>query len=557
MCKNVALGLALCAAPAWAQTPVAELAKPPADARKFVIVSTAGTHGGGSVWTAADGARMGRLSMLLRGQVWEVDETTRFGPDNMIAHYELRGISPQGDVGETFDVAGGKAVWKSQVDGGSAPYAAPALYLPAGLSVANGAHLIERLIASPDHSLALLPGGRGHAEKLATAAIGEGPTRQSLVAWAVTGISNTPFPVWATEDGHFFASIGTLSFVPAGYESAPPTLEKIQDDALAARSPALVRKLLKTPAGPVAFTNVRAFLDGARFAEAQTVVVDKGLIVKVGPAAQVTPPAGAQVIDGAGQTLVPGLWDSHMHFGDDSSGPMLLSLGITSARDPGNVTALTKARAARRAKGELLSPRVYPYTLIDGKGPNTAQAAEVVTSEAEAVAAVRQAKADGMSGVKFYGTFNPEWLPAATAEAHRLGLHVAGHLPAGMRTMDAIAGGYDEITHIYFTMMQAMPDEVVAKSNGIMRFEGPGRYARDVDLDAEPMKSLIATMAKRQITADPTLVVAESLFVPENGELSPAYAPFVGTLPPATERGFRQGGFAVPKDLTRADYRKS
>jgi imidazolonepropionase-like amidohydrolase len=64
-------------------------------------------------------------------------------------------------------------------------------------------------------------------------------------------------------------------------------------------------------------------------------------------------------------------------------------------------------------------------------------------------------------------------------------------------------------------------------------------------------------MAAKHIVSDPTLVVAESLFVPENGDLSPAYAPYVGTLPPATERGFRQGGFSVPKDLTRADYRKS
>jgi imidazolonepropionase-like amidohydrolase len=28
-------------------------------------------------------------------------------------------------------------------------------------------------------------------------------------------------------------------------------------------------------------------------------------------------------------------------------------------------------------------------------------------------------------------------------------------------------------------------------------------------------------------------------------------------MPPTTERGFRTGGFAVPKDLTRADYRAS
>jgi len=36
-------------------------------------------------------------------------------------------------------------------------------------------------------------------------------------------------------------------------------------------------------------------------------------------------------------------------------------------------------------------------------------------------------------------------------------------------------------------IMQAMPDDVIKIDNGIMRFEGPGRYARNVDLDAEPI----------------------------------------------------------------------
>ena len=69
-------------------------------------------------------------------------------------------------------------------------------------------------------------------------------------------------------------------------------------------------------------------------------------------------------------------------------------------------------------------------------------------------------------------------------------MHVHGHIPAGMRTTDAIADGYDEITHIYFVMMQAMPDSVVKVSNGIARMEGPGRYAKDIDLNAAPMKSI-------------------------------------------------------------------
>jgi imidazolonepropionase-like amidohydrolase len=64
-------------------------------------------------------------------------------------------------------------------------------------------------------------------------------------------------------------------------------------------------------------------------------------------------------------------------------------------------------------------------------------------------------------------------------------------------------------------------------------------------------------MAKRHIYSDPTMVAFEGLYVPDNGDLSPAYAPFIGTLPAATERNFRTGGFAVPQDLTRADYRAS
>ena len=164
--------------------------------------------------------------------------------------------------------------------------------------------------------------------------------------------------------------------------------------------------------------------------------------------------------------------------------------------------------------------------------------------------------------MKFYGTFNPAWLPAAIAEAHAKGLHVHGHIPQGMRPLAAIADGYDEITHINWVIMQAMPDSVIAESNGIMRFQGPGRYAKGVDLDAPPMTTMVATMAGKvpsgkKVTSDPTMVAFEGLYVPENGDLSPAYAPFVGTLPPTVERGFRSGGFAVPADLTRADFRAS
>ena len=327
---------------------------------------------------------------------------------------------------------------------------------------------------------------------------------------------------------------------------------------MAEQAPGLAKALVTIPAGPVAFTGVRLFdADAIRFLTDQTVVVDKGVIAAVGARESVTVPPGAQVIDGRGKTLLPGLWDSHMHVGDDYTGLQELSLGVTSVRDPGNDDLRTLERRKRAAAGALLTPHVYASSLIDGKGTYTAQVANVATSEAEAIALVGKAKANGFTGVKFYGTLNPAWLPASIREAHKLGLHVHGHIPAGMRPVDAIAAGYDEITHINWVMMQAMPDSVIPVSNGIMRFEGPGRYAKDVTLGDPRLETIIGAMAGKRIYHDPTMVAFESLYVPENGDLSPAYAPFLGTLPPTTERNFRTGGFAVPKDLTRADYRAS
>jgi imidazolonepropionase-like amidohydrolase len=548
--------LAACAASWAAPTPVDELARPPADAERFTVLSTAGKHGESTRWVSAEGVRMGRESILLRGQVFEVDSAARLGRDGMLESVSVRGFTPNGDAAESFAIKNGQAEWKSPVDAAGAPYGSAAEYVAFGGPIDLTADLIEALIAAPGRTLELLPGGHARAELLTTASIGEGAKARTVTAYAITGLLTTPTPVWVDGQGRFFALIGPLSWLPAGEEGARPVLQKAQDDALAQHSPALLRTLLKTPAGPVAFTHVRAFVDGQRFVENRTVIVDQGFITRI-ESAGVKIPKGSQIIDGTGKTLVPGLWDSHTHFADDASGPMLLSLGITSCRDPGNINELTLARAERRSHDALLSPKVYPSVLIDGKGPNTAQVATVVTSQQEALEAVRKAKADGFLAIKIYGTFDPSWVKATAAEAHRLGLHVHGHLPQGMRPMQAIDAGYDEITHINFVMMQAMPDSVVNQSNGIARFEGIGRYAKDVDLGAEPMKSLIATMAARHIIVDPTVSTFELLYVPENGDLAPAYAPYLGTLPPAVERGFRQGGFSVPPDLTRADWRRS
>ena len=90
---------------------------------------------------------------------------------------------------------------------------------------------------------------------------------------------------------------------------------------------------------------------------------------------------------------------------------------------------------AARKSGDLLMGEPFIAAIIDKKDPLAAQGVDDVTSEAEAIAAVRKIKDAGLWGVKFYTSMNPAWIAPAAAEAHRLGLHVHGHVPATMRPL--------------------------------------------------------------------------------------------------------------------------
>src|SRR5262245_33291822 len=353
---------------ASAQTALAELRSPPAGAQHFIIGSTGGKHGDDWIWTGSDGATYGRQSLNLRGQVWEQDVRETFGADHMLSELEIRGVTPQGDAPETFAIAAGQATWRSPIDTGSAAYARPALYVATGNApIAALSLLVERVIAEPTKTLALLPGGQVTAERLTSIQVGEGARAKTVTAWALSGLGTTPIPVWTDEQGRFFGISLGLFWLPAGYENDHAQLEQAQSDALAARMPDLYRRLVRVPDRPVAFTHVRLYdADAVRFVPDQTVVVQNGRITAVGPANTVRVPRNAEIIDGAGKTLIPGLWDCHMHVGDDYTGVQELSLGVTSVRDPGNNDVRTMDRRTRIGRNELLFPNVYPSSLIDG-----------------------------------------------------------------------------------------------------------------------------------------------------------------------------------------------
>lgn len=546
-----------------APTPKEQLLVPPANADHFVIVSEAGKHGDEWRWTLPDGSIAYRESILLRGLVFEQDEVVRLGNDGTPAKITVRGVTPTGDAAESFAIDGAVkgpvARWKSPVDQGDAPHSTPAFYVTSGGTFLANDTLLPALLATGSKGLNLLPSGRGTLEPSRTLTVTGPAGPKSIKLYFVKGINQSPQPYWLDESGKLFGAYAGLALLPAGYENNLAAIIQAQNEAIAKLAPAIASRFLNDDSRrPVLFRNVRLYdADAQRFRAAQDVYVERGKILRVGPTRKAKAPAGARVIDGKGKTLVPGLWDSHMHIADDFNALSEVAIGVTSFRNPGGSIELAQSQRKRRIEGTLLAPEGFTSVIVDGKGPLAAQGSITVSSLAETIAAVHKIKDAGMTAVKFYTSMTPAWIAPAAAEAHRLGLHVHGHIPAGMRTLDAINAGYDEITHIYFATMQAMPEDVVAHSNGLMRLLGPGKYFKDVDFNTEPTRTVIATMARRHIGLDPTLVVVEAVLMAKAGTLGEAYRPFAGTLPPATERGFKTGPLPLPEGTTRADVTAS
>ena len=565
MAKLLRLKLALlvCALPGAvvaAPLPKEQLLKPPADAAHYLVVSDAGKHGDMWRWTLPDGRTAYRHSQSLRGWITETDQVVTIGGDGLPAKVEVRGITPNGDAAETFAVTGGKASWTSLSDSGTV-VGKVGYYLPAGgIGLANSV-LVDKLAAAGAKGVELLPSGRASLTMGPGLTI-QGPNGPKAVKLAfVRGILASPFPVWLDDQNHYFANVGGISVLPQGYESVAnaKAMRDLQDKVTAEEVQAIAHRFLTAKAkAPVLFDHVRLFdADKGVFVANQAVLASGGEIVAIGGAGSIKAPTGARVIDGKGKTLVPGIWDSHMHIGDDWDVLANMANGMTSFRSPGTEIDRALSVVARRASGDLLMGEPFIQAIVDKKDPLAAQGSMTVSSEAETIAAVRTIKAANLWGVKFYTSMNPAWIKPGATEAHKLGLHVSGHVPATMRPIEAVRAGYDEITHLNFIMMQAMPQEVVDKANTAARMEGPAKYAKDVDLAAPPMRDFIAELRKRGTIVDPTLVISEGFFTLDGGTPAPAYAPYMGIISPVLDRAFKAGGYPLIEGYTRDDYRKS
>ncbi len=514
-------------------------------------------RGAMTVRTDPTGLRESAFRFVDRGRGPETTTRLRVDAEGLPVLLSVEGVSYyKTAVAESAGRTGEVITWKSEADAGSGP--AGTFYLANEADAEIGAALARALIKAPGGELTLLPGGKARIEKSAERTIpgADGPVQATL--HLVSGLGYDAQPVWLDKEGELLAQASSwVSVTRKDLVASIPELIKAQDEILRVRAVAQAASLGRKPAGPVAFKGVRLYDARAGiFRSDMTVVVRGASIEAVGPAASTRIPAGAEVVEGRGRTLVPGLFDMHVHLSRDSGGLIDIATGVTSVRDLANDPDDLAARKAAYDKGELIGPRVFLAGIIDGKGPLAGPTKALVDTPED----VRRVVADwadrGYPQVKLYSSIKPELMPVLIEESKTRGLRVSGHVPAGMTMEEVIRAGYDEVQHANFWVLNFLGPEVAAKTNSPVRFTAVGEQGASLDLASPEVKAFVDLLRERGTTLDPTMAAMEDALTGRRGAPAPSMASVADRLPPVVRRGIAGSGFAKT-DEERARFVQS
>lgn len=430
---------------------------------------------------------------------------------------------------------------------------APRYYAAQNGSPLDMAMLAKALLADADRSMAVAPGGTARLTERDRRSFDGPEGKLEVVTYELSGLSLNPSYVTLDAKGDLFA-LSSAGFILArkGYERvADKPLRDLAEKLASGRFAQLQSESAKKFSGPVRIRNVRVFDPKAKaLSPLSDVVVSGTRIAGVVPAGSIATP-GETTVDGEGGTLVPGMFEMHGHMGQEDALMNVLA-GITSVRDMGNRNEVLDTLIERIGKGEVAGPRITRSGFIEGKSPFSSATGKLVSSEAEAIDAVRWYAARGYQQAKLYNSMDPKWAPNVVAEAKRLGLRVSGHVPAFSSADEMIAAGFDEITHVNQLMLGWVlnPGE---DTRTLFRFTAQARFP-GLDLKSDKVTRTLDAMVARRVAHEPTIAIHELGLTALDGVPNPGAVDYIDHMPPAEQRQLKQALFGADTPKQRADY---
>lgn len=207
----------------------------------------------------------------------------------------------------------------------------------------------------------------------------------------------------------------------------------------------------------VAITHVRVF-DGERALADATVVLDGERIAAIG--SELPVPAGAEVVDGRGQTLLPGLIDAHVHAYEDNALEQALAFGVTTVLDMFSAPSVFALRDHPRPDRADIRSAGILATAPRGHGTEYGVPVPTLTHPDQAQAWVDARIAEGSDYIKIVyddgsayhwkmPTLDDATFKAVVDAAHRRGKRAVVHIGDYDHAQRAIAYGADGLIHLF------------------------------------------------------------------------------------------------------------
>ena len=227
---------------------------------------------------------------------------------------------------------------------------------------------------------------------------------------------------------------------------------------------------------------------GGRPIHNSVILIDGQKIIKVGHQGNTQVPAGYEIISTEGMSVLPGLWDMHVHTMINghsdythwdstyisvfesvimpSSAHQLLLAGVTSARDLGAPLEASINVRDKIKKGEIPGPTLYvsgPF-LQHKPYPGTEAFRWGINGVADARSKVQKLAKAGVDCIKLidHDEMNFEEAKAIVDEAHKFGLTVVGHSHRPEEVRIGMKIGIDNFEHTGLSAAPEYPEDILA-----------------------------------------------------------------------------------------------
>ncbi|MFN6087858.1 MAG: amidohydrolase family protein [Cyclobacteriaceae bacterium] len=227
---------------------------------------------------------------------------------------------------------------------------------------------------------------------------------------------------------------------------------------------------------------------GGKPLQNSVIIIEGERIKAIGVMGQIQIPSGAEIISTEGMSVMPGLWDMHVHLYINghsnythwdktylksakdiimpASAHQLLMAGVTSARDLGGPLKASLSVRDRINKGELPGPTMYmsgPF-IQHAPYPGTESFRWGVNGVADARAKVQQLAKAGVNCIKLIDQddMTMDEVMAVVDEAHKNKLKVVGHSHRPEEIRRGMKAGVDCFEHTGLAAAPEYPDDIMA-----------------------------------------------------------------------------------------------